>query len=92
MEKSVLVRSVSKVPFLGDIPVLGWLFSAENETVKKSQLVAVLTVIPVDPKTPVPADFAEEAGKIGGRISNFGLRGFDENEYGFDQYLLDREK
>ena len=92
LEKSELVRSVSKVPFLGDIPVLGWLFSAENETVKKSQLVAVLTVIPVDPKTPVPADFAEEAGKIGGRISNFGLRGFDENEYGFDQYLLDREK
>ena len=37
LDKSAVVRSVSKVPFLGDIPFLGFLFSAENETLKKTQ-------------------------------------------------------
>ena len=49
LDKSAVVRSVSKVPFLGDIPFLGFLFSAENETLKKTQLAAVLTVIPTSP-------------------------------------------
>ena len=73
LEKSALVRSVSKVPFLGDIPFLGWVFSGESESVKKTQIVAVLTVVPVTPDTPVDARLRDEAGKTVEKLSNFGL-------------------
>jgi hypothetical protein len=35
--------SVSKVPWLGDIPGLGWLFRYENDTVEKQNLLIFLT-------------------------------------------------
>ena len=94
LEKSALVRSVSKVPFLGDIPFLGWVFSGESESVKKTQIVAVLTVVPVTPDTPVDARLRDETGKTVEKLSNFGLKHklLVENEYGFDQYFLDPDK
>lgn len=94
LEKSALVWSVSKVPFLGDIPFLGWVFSGESESVKKTQIVAVLTVVPVTPDTPVDARLRDEAGKTVEKLSNFGLKHklLVENEYGFDQYFLDPDK
>ena len=94
LEKSALVRSVSKVPFLGDIPFLGWVFSGESESVKKTQIIAVLTVVPVTPDTPVDARLRDEAGKTVEKLSNFGLKHklLVENEYGFDQYFLDPDK
>ena len=39
LEKRDVVRSISGAPFLKDIPFLGWLFSTESESTKKSQLV-----------------------------------------------------
>ena len=94
LEKSALVRSVSKVPFLGDIPVLGWLFSGESESVKKTRIVAVLTVVPAAPDTPVDQKLRDEAKKTAEKIANFGLvhKLLIENEYGFDQYFLDSAK
>ncbi|MST99207.1 type II and III secretion system protein [Victivallaceae bacterium BBE-744-WT-12] len=65
LDKSAVVRSVSKVPFLGDIPFLGFLFSAENETLKKTQLAAVLTVIPTSPTAALPENYKQAADKIG---------------------------
>jgi general secretion pathway protein D len=35
--------TVSKVPFLGDIPVLGWLFKTKSKTRKKTNLMILLT-------------------------------------------------
>ena len=35
--------SVSKVPWLGDIPLLGWLFRYESDTVEKQNLLIFLT-------------------------------------------------
>ena len=34
--------SVSKVPLLGDIPILGWLFKSRNKTVVKTNLIILL--------------------------------------------------
>jgi hypothetical protein len=34
---------ISKIPILGDIPVLGWLFKSKNTTVEKSNLLVFLT-------------------------------------------------
>ena len=94
LDKSAVVRSVSKVPFLGDIPVLGFLFSAENETLKKTQLAAVLTVIPTSPTAALPENYKQAADKIGEKVKNFGVRTkyYEENDYGFDQLGLDPEK
>jgi general secretion pathway protein D len=36
-------RTVQKIPFLGDIPVLGALFRSTNDTVEKNNLVLILT-------------------------------------------------
>ncbi|MDD2899207.1 MAG: type II secretion system secretin GspD [Desulfuromonadaceae bacterium] len=35
--------TVSKVPFLGDIPLLGWLFKTKSKTRKKTNLMILLT-------------------------------------------------
>lgn len=92
LEKSDLVRSVSKVPFLGDIPGLGWLFSGESETVKKSRIVAVLTVTPGTPTTRVPGELETLSGQTKRKIDEFGFKLLDENEYGFDQIGLDPDR
>ncbi|MCC7299944.1 MAG: type II secretion system secretin GspD [Verrucomicrobia bacterium] len=36
-------KSASKIPILGDIPVLGWLFSTRNNSASRSELVVLLT-------------------------------------------------
>jgi len=36
-------ETVSKVPFLGDIPLLGWLFKSKSKTHSKTNLVILLT-------------------------------------------------
>lgn len=94
LEKSDLVRSANKVPFLGDIPILGWVFTGESETVKKSQLVAVLTVKPIIPTTEIPGEMKKLGDETKKRIDDFGIElfGEEENEYGFDQYWLDKDK
>ncbi|WP_294478758.1 hypothetical protein [uncultured Victivallis sp.] len=92
LEKSDLVRSVSKVPFLGDIPGLGWLFSGESETVKKSRIVAVLTVKPGTPTTRVSGEIEKLSAETKRKIDEFGLKSIDENEYGFDQIGLDPDR
>lgn len=42
-------ESLSKIPFLGDIPILGALFSKSNTERKKTELIIVATVNLVDP-------------------------------------------
>ena len=44
LRRTETVRSVAGLPFLKNIPVLGLLFSTENESIKQSQLVIVATV------------------------------------------------
>jgi type IV pilus assembly protein PilQ len=35
--------TVSKIPFLGDIPVLGWLFKTKSEAVDRRELLIFIT-------------------------------------------------
>jgi pilus assembly protein CpaC len=52
-----VVRDLSKVPGLGDIPVLGWLFRSHSLTKSKTELVVVVTpefALPVSGKAPGP--------------------------------------
>src|SRR5690606_22871517 len=36
-------ESTQKIPLLGDIPILGWLFRAKNSTVEKTNLLMFIT-------------------------------------------------
>ncbi len=94
LDKESVVRSKGSVPYLGNIPVLGWAFTSEREVHKKSQLVAVIECIPVKPDTQVPASIMSEISAAKEKISNYGVKvgPFDQNDLGFDQYLLDSEK
>ncbi|QSH40622.1 hypothetical protein P0136_12305 [Lentisphaerota bacterium ZTH] len=95
LEKMTVVRSVSKVPWLGSIPVLGWAFTTESEITKKSQLVAVIDCLPSPPDIQLPKkgiynsikevkdDLKKHDSGIGTPAKNF---------YGFDQFLLDKSK
>ncbi len=38
-----MVKQVSKVPLLGDIPVLGWLFRSQSETKRRTNLLIFVT-------------------------------------------------
>ncbi|OGV56950.1 MAG: hypothetical protein A2X49_16370 [Lentisphaerae bacterium GWF2_52_8] len=94
LEKQAVVRSVDKVPYLGDIPILGWAFSSESEVTKKSQLVAVMECVPLMPDTKVPEKIAGSISEAKLKIENSGIKAgpFEQNDYGFDQFWLDTEK
>jgi hypothetical protein len=91
LEKKSIVTSVNKLPWLGDIPGLGWLLGSESPTTKKSQLVVVLECTPVMPETKVMEMVKKEIDEMTEKIVSAGDK-FKANEVGFDQYLLDGEK
>ena len=41
--EEVLNNDVNKVPFLGDLPILGYLFKQTNKTIEKTELLIFLT-------------------------------------------------
>lgn len=94
LEKEEIVRGTSKVPYLGDIPGLGWLLGTEGEVSKKSKLVAVLESVPVKPDTGLTPEASASIKEIREKIDNYGIKaGFiDQNDYGFDQFLFDADK
>ena len=94
LEKKNVVRSVNKVPWLGDLPVIGWALSSESEVTKTSQLVAVLECVPVMPDSVLPQNVADDVKELKGKLDQAGVRAgpIDQNDYGFDQYLFDSEK
>jgi general secretion pathway protein D len=49
--KSYIQKSHSKVPVLGDIPLLGHLFSSNNESFEQDDLVVILTPYVIDKST-----------------------------------------
>lgn len=88
LEKQETVRSVSGVPILKDLPFLGYLFSTESESTKRSQLVVAAECSVSRPDTPLPPAFREEIGKVSGGLRKAG----EKNSFGFDQWLLDPGK
>jgi hypothetical protein len=86
IEKRSVVSSVSGVPFLKDIPILGYLFSTESESSKKSQLVLVLECEPQSPDTPVGDKIKAAVTMVNFKNKNAG----NSIPYGSDQYLLNR--
>jgi len=88
IDKHAVVRSVAKVPYIGDIPILGWLLSSESEVTKKNQIVAVLDCETVMPENGLSQEDLSTISEIKEKLNKDGK----SNKYGFDQFLLDEEK
>lgn len=91
IEKKSIERGVTKVPWLGSIPGLGWLFASEYENSKKSQIITVLECYTVRPDTKVEAKTAEALSSIKTATENAGKNDLEDPNYGFNQFLLDKD-
>lgn len=91
IEKKSIERGVTKVPWLGSIPGLGWLFSSEYENSKKAQIITVLECYTVRPDTKVEAKTAEAISNIKTSTENAGKNDLEDPNYGFNQFLLDKD-
>ena len=83
IEKRSVVRVSGGVPILKDLPILGWLFSTESESTKRSQLVIVAEILP-ETKAAVQADLElikQDLSKAG-----------SDNTFGYRQYLIDGDR
>ena len=88
IEKRDVVSVSGGVPILKDLPLLGWIFSTESESTKRSQLVVVAEVVPVRLNSKVPADAAKTIKKVADKTKKAG----GWNTYGYRQFLLDPER
>ena len=88
LEKTARVSSVSKVPWLGSLPLIGFIFGSESEVTKKSQLVTVVECEHQTPTQVMHADFKDAVKVIDEDHEDVGTG----NSYGFDQFLLDKDK
>jgi type II and III secretion system protein len=89
LKKFDIVRGVAGVPLLKDLPLLGWLFSTESESTKKSQIVILASAEYSMPFDPVPTEIQANVGKIVEDV-RAGVRN-PLNNLGFEQYGIDSD-
>jgi len=82
------VKNTAKVPVLGSIPVLGWLFGHEATVKRETEMIVVLT-----PKIRLgtEADFemaSDEDKLIRAQVEHKADLKLPETEWGFDQWLI----
>jgi type II secretory pathway component GspD/PulD (secretin) len=88
IEKRDVVSVSGGIPILKDLPILGWVFSTESESTKRSQLLVVAEVIPVRPEDAMPEEAAKSAEKISSDLEGAG----GWNTWGYHQFLLDSDR
>jgi len=80
------IQKTRKVPFLGSLPVLGWIFGGEISTVQKTAIVAVITPKVVTDYSGMSDEERTVIDMAEGKIET----PLPKTELGFDQYLLDK--
>lgn len=90
LRKSEAVRSNAGLPFFKDLPIIGRLFSTENESIKQSQLVLIAHVDYSASDDFAGADIRENLGKITHGV-NDGMNSRVGNMF-FQQYGLDHDR
>ena len=88
IEKRDVVSVSGGVPILKDLPIIGWVFSTESESTKRSQLLVVAEVIPVRPDNAMTEAESEAAEKIESDLEGAG----GWNTWGYHQFLLDSDR
>jgi len=88
IEKSEVVRSVSGVPFLREIPGLGWVFSSESESAKKSNLLVVAEARLAAFDQPLSDKLTQRVRQLDAELQNGG----GKLQWGLGQYGIDADK
>jgi len=88
LEKREVVRSVSGVPLLRQVPGLGWLFSTESESTKRSQLVIVCECRLAEFDETLRNDVAQRVKSLETDLKGSGK----QLQWGYDQYGIDDSK
>jgi type II secretory pathway component GspD/PulD (secretin) len=90
--REMMVQESTKVPVLGSLPIIGYLFGGEENLVKKRQVVVVLTASIVQDFSAMSGTGTQvDAALIRARASRqVPVKNLD-TEAGFDQWLLDTE-
>ncbi|MBR2365451.1 MAG: hypothetical protein IKA79_09630, partial [Lentisphaeria bacterium] len=90
INKTTVTRGVNGIPFLKDLPVLGWLFSTETDTVKKSQYVLVASVERATPADTVSKTEKDEITKIRKNVEE--IAKCPVKALGYQQLLIDTKE
>jgi len=87
INQETVVRSVTGVPFLRELPGLGWLFSTESESTKKTQLVVAAEVNIKAIDSIMTEAVSDSIKKIDKGTENAG----EKIKWGYDQYMVDKK-
>ena len=90
IRRTNVIRSVSGLPLLKDLPVLGWLFSTETETTRHSELVLIARAELSGVFDPVPDPVGKEIRKMSDDVSR--SRKQPLRNLGFEQFGIDSKK
>ena len=92
-DRQMTIQQSNKIPFLGSLPVIGWLFGGEENLVKKRKVVVALSATIVKDFSAMSGANSEiDAALIRSRAKGEWPVETLETEVGFDQWLLDDEK
>lgn len=87
LRKREVVRSVTGVPLLSRLPFIGYLFSTEKESTKRSQIILVCEAEPSYPDSVMPPEISRDLYKLNLKFKKVG----DKNDYFFNQWIIDKE-
>ena len=90
IKRTNVIRSVSGIPFLKDIPVLGWVFSTETETTRHSELVLVARAEISGPFDPAPEKVQKDISGVVEKVTSG--KEHPIRNLGFEQFGLDSGK
>jgi len=82
------IKQTQKMPFLGDLPVLGWLFGHEATVKRETELVVVLKPV-IRFGTEADLEMASETDRlIRQQVEKRARLALPKTEFGFDQWLI----
>ena len=84
IEKRSVMSVSGGVPFLKDLPIIGWIFSTETEATKRSQLLVVAEVVPENKADNYKSVFEAAQKKL--------KKAGESNTYGYNQFFIDSER
>ncbi len=91
-DRQMVVQQTNKIPVLGSLPVLGWLFGGEQNLVKNRKVVVVLRAGTVKDFSAMGGAGTDiDAALIRARARREWPTKALTTEWGFDQWLLDPE-
>ncbi|NQU64222.1 MAG: hypothetical protein HQ517_08070, partial [SAR324 cluster bacterium] len=85
LRKREVVRSTTGVPLLSRLPVIGYLFSTEKESTKRSQIILVCEAESSYPDSAMPPEISRSIYKTEEKFKKVG----DKNSYFYNQWIID---